>query len=256
MNYNTIDSQPQESLLNNPNLIHTFCFCVFKDKRILFDWIKKLVPHDKNGVPKKWSNGDGKVRSLNNRKEFIENLEKNKNDLDFKVYCISSNESQISIFANAFYLSNIGNIVQENDSKGRNCLVFRITDAKTLKIPALRAANLIWIYYCLKYLCEEKGINGFIYSDWFSNDSMQGDDKAVGVAIVNYFLKTSNLGIQISIAKPNTTRYDDIISDWFAGWTNSSRNRKVDQEIIDSFEKFLVDKPDVIEWIEYCCNYT
>lgn len=137
--FSTIDSQPQEWLLNDPNLLHTLCFCRFRDSESARNWIYTLIPKDKNGKLVKWSAGGPKERVERRRKMFIEKIDNYYHAIDFEVHCISSTESQISMFANALFLQNLEKITQEPDAKGRNCLVFKINEQKTVRMPALRA---------------------------------------------------------------------------------------------------------------------
>jgi len=254
--YNIMDSQPQEWLNNNPNQIHTLCVCSFVNRDSTVFWTNELVPKNKNGIPFKWSCKSGSKRNLKIRSYFIERVKSAKSRINFKVHCISSSESQISNFANYFYLQNIKQIKQENDEKGRNCLVFNMGDRSPIKMPALRAANLIWIVFCIKYLKEQEGLSGFILSDWFCNDNMESEDPAVGVSIVNYFLKCLKIDLQISITKLGTVTYDDILSDWFSGWCNTVKSKVACKYQVEEFEKLEDEDPKIIDWIEFNCNYT
>jgi hypothetical protein len=252
--FSTIDSQPQEWLLNEPNFLHTLSVCCFRDAANARSWIHALVPKDKNGKFVKWSAGDSKKRVLRRRNQFIDQVNKHYNDIDFSVHCISSTEGQISLFANALFLQNLHNIRQELDAKGRNCLVFKVSDQKTISMSALRAAKLIWIYFCMKYMKEVHNLNGFVFSDWFSNDSMTGEDKALGVSTVNFLLNSTGVGLQLSIANPPASSGADLLSDWFAGWSNSSKGGSVHSEFAAKFDSLIERIPSKIDWVMYQCN--
>lgn len=251
--FSTIDSQPQEWLLNDPNLLHTLCLCRFRDSTSARNWIHTLVPKDKNGKLVKWSAGGPKERVQRRRMEFIEQINKYYDSIDFDVHCISSTESQISVFANALFLQNLENISQEPDAKGRNCLVFKI-NGKKIRMPALRAAKLIWIYFCVKYVKEVHGLDGFIYSDWFSHDTNIGEDKAIGVSMVNFLLSNTGVGLQLSIANTPSQSEADLLSDWFAGWSNSSKAGVLNSELAEKFDALTERVPRKIDWVMYQCS--
>lgn len=238
--FSTIDSQPQEWLLNKPNELHTLAFCCFRDDDHARQWIHSLIPKDKNGKLLKWSHDGREKRTHSRRLEFTDKVESAYSSIDFEVHCISSTESQISLFAQAFYLENLKNIHQEVDRKGRNCLVFKISeDSRPVSMPALRAAKLIWIFYCIKYMREQKNLDGCIFSDWFSCDATAGETRALGVAMVNLWLR--NTGLQVSIAKDPRQGEADLLSDWFAGWSNSTNGGSRDSELGRRF-KALTDR--------------
>jgi hypothetical protein len=186
--------------------------------------------------------------------QFIGNIEKHYDTIDFEVHCISSTEGQISLFANALYLQNLQVIGQEFDAKGRNCLVFKINDQKSIRIPTLRAAKLIWIYFCIKYMKEVHNLSGFIYSDWFSNDTYDGEDKALGVAMVNFLLSKTGIDLQLSIADVPGSSEDDLLSDWFAGWGNSSKGGTATAELAAKFNAMIAREPRKIDWVLYQMN--
>lgn len=188
--------------------------------------------------------------------EFLSNIERNYDTIDFAVHCISSTEGQISQFTQAFYLQNLSNITQELDKKGRNCLVFKISDTTVLRVPVLRAAKLVWIFYCLKYMKDVNKLDGFVLSDWFSCDSTTGDNKAEGLKTVNFLLSSTGVGLQLSI--PHDSRRDEaeLLSDWFSGLCNSSKSGVVDDEIAGRFEALTKREPTKIDAIEYACDFT
>ena len=242
-------------MLNNPTLL-TLCLCCFRDAESARKWIHTLVPKNKNGHLVKWSSGGPNKRVQYRRMKFAEQIDKYYDIIDFEVHCISSTEGQISLFANAFYFQNVQNIRQQMDAKGRNCLVFQVTNEKTVCIPALRAAKLIWIYFCIKYMKEVHSLGGFIYSDWFSNDSLVGQDKALGVSMVNFFLSSTGIGLQLSIANDPGTSEADILSDSFAGWTNAAKGGMSGQDLAAKFDALVDRTPTKIDWIMYQCNLT
>lgn len=252
--FTTLDSQPQEWLLNSPALLHTLSFCCFRDAASARHWIHTLIPKDRNGRLLKWSTGGPQRRVQRRRAQFIEAVRTNYDALDFTGHCISSTEGQISTFANALYLQNLPNIGQEEDAKGRNCLVFKINDQKSIRMPALRAAKLIWIYFCMKYMRDVHNLEGFVYSDWFSNDTTQGEDKAIGVGMVNFLLSSTGVGLQLSIAKSPASSEADLLSDWFAGWSNGSKGGMATPEITAQFETLTEREPKKIDWILYQCH--
>jgi hypothetical protein len=250
--FSTLDSQPQEWLLNNPDQLHTLCFCCFKDSASARHWIHTIVPKNKNGTLLKWSTRDAQRRRL----QFAEQVEKHYDELDFVVHCISSTEHQISLFANVMYWQNFHNIRQEPDKRGRNCLVFKITEDKIVSMPALRAAKLIWIYFCIKYMKEVHNLSGFIYSDWFACDSMDGEHKALGVAMVNFLLRSTGFDLQLSIAERPSESEADFLSDWFAGWSNSSKNGTGTKALVTRFDALTDRTPHKIDWIMFAPQVT
>lgn len=252
--FSTIDSQPQEWLLNEPDLLHTLSLCCFRDGASARSWIHTLVPKDKNGNLVKWSAGGPKKRVQRRRNQFIEQVDKHYDAIDFAVHCISSTEGQISAFANALFLQNLQNIRQETDAKGRNCLVFNVSEQKTIRMPALRAAKLIWIYFCMKYMKEAHNLSGFVYSDWFSNDTDAGEDKALGVAMVNFLLNSTGVGLHLSISNSPASSEADLLSDWFAGWSNSSKSGTANSELVAKFDALVERVPRKIGWIMYQYN--
>jgi hypothetical protein len=252
--YTTLDSQPDERLLNDANLLHTLCFCRFRDLDHASKWIHELVPKDKNGRFVKWSGSGGTARKLKRRLQFINAVNQRYDSIDFSVHCISSTESEISRFAHAFYLQNLAHITQELNDKNKNCLVFAISETKKIKIPVLRAAKLLWIYFSIKYMKEVNQLDGFIYSDWFSADSMKGEDKALGVAFVNFLLNSTGIGLQLSIEVEPGKGEADLLSDWFAGWCNTSKSGTADSNIAAKFDQLVERTPKKIDWVEFLCN--
>ena len=250
--FSTMDSQPEEWLLNDANVLHTLCFCCFHDSATAKEWVHKLVPRNQTGRFVKWSGGSGKGRNLKRRLQFIEAIDQNYDDIDFSVHCISSTEGEISLFAQAFYLENIDKITQELDDKHGNCLVLKISETKRVNLPVLRAAMLIWTYYAIKYMKEVNQLNGFIYSDWFSGDRPEtGGDKALGVGIVNFLLKATGLDLQLSLPRDPDKAEADLLSDWFAGWSNSANNGSGDVDIKAKFDNVIGRDPKKIDWIRY-----
>lgn len=148
---------------------------------------KKLIPKNRHQAFHKWGskNVRGK-RKQEIREQFIENIDQNIHNIDFKVYCISSKESDISHITQGFYSSNLNNISQEQNDNGKNYLVFKITQNDTIKMPVLRAARLIWAFECLRMLNSEFKLEGKILSDWFASDSYETAVPAVGVSLVNF----------------------------------------------------------------------
>jgi hypothetical protein len=174
--------------------------------------------------------------------------------IDFKVHCISSTEGEISEFAQAFYMLNFENVRQEGDERGRNTLVFRVSHSKEIKVPVLRAGKLLWIYFVFKYLKEVHNLNGFIFSDWFANDSVEGEERGLGVAIVNFLLKSGGIDLQLSLPNVPSESEADLLSDWFAGWCNSSKTENVDPIIAQEFETLIERHGEKVDWIRYACN--
>jgi hypothetical protein len=252
--FSTLDSQPQEWLLHDPELLHTLSICCFRDSASARQWIDRLVPRDKNGQLLKWSSKGRTVRTLDRRTQFANQVSASYDQMDFSVHCISSREAQISQFAQAFFLQNNQNITQELDSKGRNCLVFKITQEKTIKMPVLRAAKLLWIYFCVKYMKEVNDLTGFIFSDWFSADVPEGEDKALGVSFVNFLLAQTGINLQLSIAHQPSQSEADLLSDWFAGWSNSSKGGTGNPELTATFNELIERAPQKIDWIMFACN--
>ena len=52
-----------------------------------------------------------------------------------------------------------------------------------------------------------------------------------------------------------STSEADLLSDWFAGWSNSSKNGTVDEDIKSKFEDVLGRNPKKVHWNMYACNY-
>jgi hypothetical protein len=250
--FSTLDSQPQEWLLNNPDQLHTLCFCCFKDSASARHWIHTIVPKNKNGTLLKWSTRDAQRRRL----QFAEQVEKHYERFDFVVHCISSTEHQISVFANVMYLQNLHNIRQELDRKGRNCLVFKLSEERSVIMPALRAARLIWTYFCIKYMKEVHNLSGSIYSDWFASDSMEGEVKALAVSMLNFLLTSTGIDLQLSIAKRPSDSEADLLSDWFAGWSNSSKNGMGNPTLSTKFDALIDRTPNKIDWIMFAPQVT
>lgn len=182
-------------------------------------------------------------------------MERHYDAIDFQIHCISSTEGQISSFAQAFYLQNLANVSQALDEAGQNCLVFRVAQDRQIAVPVLRAAKLVWIYFCLKYMKEVHKFSGFIYSDWFACDSMNGEHKALGVSMVNFLLTATNSDLQISIAKDPKQSEADILADWLVGWCNFSRSTGKDSDFAKRFE-VLSDRDhgrfDAVHYMRFC----
>lgn len=252
--FSTLDSQPQEWLTGNAGELHTLCICVFLDSASAKKWIHRLVPKNKNGQFLKWSSGGRGARNRIRRLEFISNLERDYDAIDFVAHCISSTEAQISQFTRAFYLQNISNIAQETDKKGRNCLVFKVSDTMSLRIPVLRAAKLLWIFYCLKYMKEVNNLEGFILSDWFSCDSTVGENSAEGVKTVNFLLKSAGVDLQLSLPNNPARAEAELLSDWFSGLSNGSKNGQAGLELSGRFNALVGRNPEKINAIDFACD--
>lgn len=249
-----MDSQPQEWLLNETNTLHTLCVCCFRDSAHARKWIHTLVPRNQHGKLLKWSSGSRKKRTEQRRSQFIDAVEQHYNDIDFRIHCISSTEGQISNFAQAFYLQNLANVSQAPDAKGKNCLVFRVEESNEIAIPVLRAAKLLWIYYCLKYMMEVHQMHGFLYSDWFACDSTNGKVQALGVSVVNFLLAATKLDLQISIAKDPKDSEADLLSDWLGGWCNFAKSTGATTNLAKRFQALSDRDPSKFEAIDYSCN--
>jgi hypothetical protein len=244
----TLDTQPQEWMESNPNAFHTIAACTFDNIEHIEYWINKLVPKNRNGEFVKWSSGKRNVRY---RDIFINNCIKYVNEIDFYVNCISAKAGEMSWIAWSFYMQNQNHIRQEKDRKGRNNLVFQITEEKSIAFPVLRAGFLIWYYYALKYLSDVKKIKGKFLSDYFASDELgPGEGKALGAAFVNFLLKQSNLDIQISLPTNERFKNLDRISDYFCGWVNSIRNLSATKENIEKFD-LLSNKNPMIDGFIY-----
>ncbi len=252
--FTTMDSQPQEWLLNNPQVRHTVAFCSFGNGAHARAWIDRLVPRDQNGSFLKWSSGRGRDRARRRRLQFIERIERAVDEIDFYVQCISSCESEISECTQAFYLQNLEAISQDTDATGRNYLVFKINPTKVVKVPVLRAARLVWAWNCLKYMKEVRGLDGFIKSDWFAGDAPDGEDPGVGVSLLNFLLQQTGVGLQVSIARNPAEGEAELLSDWFAGLCNSSLNGSVDADIAKRFDA-LLDRQPRIDRINFRCAF-
>lgn len=253
--FSTMDSQPEEWLYNDPNKLHTLSFCCFVDSASARKWIHKLVPKNQTERFLKWSSGGGQTRTRRRRIQFIDSVNRSYNDMDFTVHCVSSTEGEISNFAQAFYVQNLDNIRQELDEKNRNCLIFKISNTKEIKIPVLRAGMLIWTYYVIKYMKDVNHLNGFIYSDWFSTDQVTGENKAFGVSMVNFLLSSTGIDLQLSIPHDPANAEADLLSDWFAGWSNSSKSGNVDAEIQAAFEDAINLPGGKIDWVSFAGKF-
>ncbi|RUR12570.1 hypothetical protein [Legionella septentrionalis] len=220
--FNTLDSSPQECLEFKPHYYHTMCVCSFRNREHALYWIKKIVPQNKNKGFHKWSSKARGQRKVEIRKQFVKSVLANLNEIDFKVYCISSTESDISHIAQYFFSQNLSNITQEVQENGKNYLLFKITKNKTIKMPALRAARLIWTIECCRMLKSQFNLSGEILSDWFAFDSYDTADPAEGVSLVNFLLKATGVNLQISIPQKASNDVFELMSDWFSGWCRSS----------------------------------
>ncbi|STX81611.1 Uncharacterised protein [Legionella busanensis] len=239
----TLDSNPQENLEFKPNSYHTMCFCCFRDKEHALSWIKKLIPQNRCQVFHKWSSESVRGRRKQKvRETFIENINKNIHDIDFKVYCISSTESDISFITQGFYSSNLNNISQEKNDNGKNYLVFKITQNNNIKIPALRAARLIWAFEGLRMLNSMFEFEGKILSDWFASDSYDTAVPVTGVSLVNFLL--SNIGIKIQLEIPNDPKNEifELMSDWFSGWCRTYMEKS--EPFGSKYEKLIEKAPE------------
>jgi len=252
--FSTMDSQPQEWLLNDSNGIHTLCVCCFRDSAHARHWIHTLVPRNQNGQLLKWSSGGRKRRTEQRRAKFFAAMEKHFSDIDFRIHCISSTEGEISNFTQAFYLQNLANIRQALDPNGKTLLIFKVANDKEITIPVLRAAKLLWIYYCLKYMIEVHQLHGLLYSDWFAFDSMDGEVKALGVSIVNFLLSATKLDLQISIAKDPNEFEADLLSDWLVGWCSYARTTNPASDFSQLFDVLSERDPSKFEAIHFACN--
>lgn len=240
--FNSLDSQPEECLRGDPTVLHTMCFCRFRDSASAKKWIHKLVPKNQDGVLQKWSDGRGSAIKLKRRRQFIEAINQNYDDIDFSVHCISATEAQISRFTQAFYCANPDAITQHLDDEGNNHLAFKINETKQIEFPVRRAARLIWPVYAIEYLKDENQLSGFIFSDRFAGDIR-------GVKLLNFLLKKTTSDLQLSLPLDPDDSEADFLSDWFAGWANSSKTGSVEAAIQAEFEKVLERTPKKIDWI-------
>jgi len=218
-----LDAQPQEWMEGKESLFHTVAACHFKSLEHLEHWVHTLVPRNRNGEFVKWSGGR---RKADTRDQFIENCFKYAGEIDFQVNCVSTSEGEMSWFAWAFYMQNRELVTQRMDARGRTCLVFKISSAKDLQFPVLRAGYLIWYHHVIRYLAEVQKITGKLISDNFANDQEgPGEAKALGVTFVNFLLAQSKSELLVSL--PVTERYKscDRLPDYFCGWVNSVRSK-------------------------------
>jgi hypothetical protein len=219
----TLDAQPQEWMEGDENVFHTVAACHFENLEHIEHWIHKLVPRNQNGDFVKWSGGRRKGET---RDQFVDNCLKYSSEIDFRVNCVSTSEGEMSWFAWAFYMQNQRYVTQRLDAKGRNCLIFKLSEEKDLHFPVLRAGYLIWYHHVIRYLAESQNIKGKLITDNFANDPEgPGDGKALGVSFVNFLLTQSKSDLQVSL--PITERYRayDGLSDYFCGWVNSVRSK-------------------------------
>ncbi|RON06235.1 hypothetical protein BK658_00140 [Pseudomonas brassicacearum] len=121
-------------------------------------------------------------------------------------------------------------------------------------MPALRAAKLLWIYFCVKYMKEVNNLTGFIYSDWFCADVPEGEDRALGVSFVNFLLTQTGINLQLSIPHKASQSEADLLSDWFAGWSNSSKGGTGNPELSAKFDQLIERASQKIDWIMFACN--
>jgi hypothetical protein len=155
------------------------------------------------------------------------------------------------MFAQVLYLQN-PDVVGQEVIDNRNHMTFRLDDGTTIRrIPVLRAARLIWIYFCLKYLREVHRLNGFIYSDWLAGDTQHGDESAAAVRFVNLLLQGGQIGLQVSIARDPRNTEADLLSDWFAWWCNGSLSSTIDQDLACRFDQLLDRTNPKIYWERY-----
>jgi hypothetical protein len=251
--YTTMDSQPQEWLTNQSDALHTIAFCSFRDGKHARAWIHRLVPRNRNGALVKWSTGGPAARVERRRKQFIDLFSECFDEIDFIIHCVSSTEGQISNFANALYLQNLSIISQRVDTKGRNCLVFRLTETEERVVPVLRAAKLIWIFFCVRYMKEVHNLSGFLYSDWFSCDTPGAHPNTMGVSLVNLLLSSTEVGLQLSIAVDPRRSEADLLSDWVSGWCNSTKSGIGPSEFARQFEVLSERNPAKFEAVHFDC---
>ena len=219
----TLDAQYQEWMEGDEKVFHTVTACHFENIEHIEHWINKLIPRNQSGNLVKWSGGK---RKSHTRELFANNCLKNAGEIDFRVNCISTNEGEMSWFAWSFYMQNQRNVTQRIDTKGRNCLVFKISSEKDLQFPVLRAGYLIWYHHVIRYLAESQNIAGRLISDNFACDQEgPGDGKALGVSFVNFLLKQSNSNLQVSLAVADRYRECDRLSDYFCGWVNTVQSK-------------------------------
>jgi hypothetical protein len=96
-------------------------------------------------------------------------------------------------------------------------------------------------------------MTGFLYCDWFAGDRYGGEDPALGVGLVNFLLKATGIDLQLSIAKDPDSAEADLLSDWFAGWANSSKSGTLDQNLAQRFDALTQRQSPKVDWIRYRC---
>lgn len=244
----TLDTQPQEWMEGDENIFHTVAACHFQSIEHIEHWINKLIPRNQNGSFIKWAGGRRKDQS---RDQFIDNCTRHSNEIDFKVNCVSTNESEMSWFAWAFYMQNQRLVTQRLDNKNRNCLVFQISGNKEIVFPVLRAGYLIWYHHVIRYLAEFQKINGMFLSDNFACDE---EGKALGVSFVNYLMFQSKCEIRVSLPTNDRFRECDRLSDYFCGWVNSIRSNIAVEEQVNKLSELESNDNKFIENVIYAMN--
>ena len=195
--WSTLDSQPEEWLRGDPNLLHTICFCCFRDSASAKYWIHKLVARNQTGRLTKWSEGRGQARQLRRRLQFIEAINRSYEDIDFSVNCVSATEDDMTNFARVYFTQHLDFVTRDRDA---NSLVFKIAQTNdVIKHSMRRFIMLSWIAHTVKYMHDENQLTGFIFSDWFSGDRPEETEgyRVLGVRTVNGMLKSMGITHQL-----------------------------------------------------------
>jgi len=235
-------------------VFHTVAACTFDSVEHIEHWIHKLVPRNRNGEFVKWSGGR---RKRETRHEFVNNLLKHLNAIDFRVDCVSTSEGEMSWFAWAFYMQNRDHVSQRLDSKGKNSLAFQVTAERQLQFPVRRAGYLIWYHHVVRYLAEVQGIKGKLLSDNFANDEEgPGEGKAKAVSFVNFLLAQSKSDLQVSLPISDRYRSCDRLSDYFCGWVNAVRWGTASEIQVQGLAKVEADPRKRIDNVIFATNLT
>ncbi|HDU4145700.1 TPA: hypothetical protein ACMGHF_000535 [Legionella pneumophila] len=215
--FSTMDSCPQDIMENNATQTHVLCLCVFNNPEHALSWINKLIPKNKNNTFIKWASQRGARRELI-RERFKNNMLGNLDKLDFKIYCVISNESDISYITQSYYLNNLHYISQELNDNKKNCLIFNLPENNKIKLHVLKAGRIIWAFHVLHMLHDQFGISGIIHSDWLAQDSMTTRIPAEGASLINFLLSYTKTELTLKLPKDPKDQTYELMSDWVAGW--------------------------------------
>ncbi|MNT81714.1 hypothetical protein D3C72_2213340 [compost metagenome] len=83
---------------------------------------------------------------------------------------------------------------------------------------------------------------------------LEGEDKALGVSFVNFLLSKVGINLQLSIPNKANQSEADLLSDWFAGWSNSSKGGTGNSELTAKFDRLIERTAQKVEWTMFACD--